>query len=75
MRVRYFFAGKPGVGKTLLAEKLGSCIPSVKILTDSTWNSALEDPFSPQYADVNISYNTRYHRLLILDRVLLKNNV
>lgn len=75
MRVRYFFSGKPGVGKTLLAEKLGSCLPSVKIITDSAWSSALEDPFSPQYAEVNISFDIRYLRLLILDRVLLKNNV
>jgi adenylate kinase family enzyme len=42
MRVRYFFTGKPGVGKTTIAEKLSLLVPSVKISTDSLSSSLLD---------------------------------
>jgi adenylate kinase family enzyme len=41
MRVRYFFTGKPGVGKTTIAEKLSLLVPSVKISTDSLCSTLL----------------------------------
>jgi adenylate kinase family enzyme len=44
MRVRYFFTGKPGVGKSLLADKLALVIPSVKISPTSLTQALLDDP-------------------------------
>jgi hypothetical protein len=55
-RICYLFVGKPGSGKSVLAEKLAKTMPAVVITPENIAQELIKEPTNAHYQQVKIDF-------------------